>query len=442
MERGEETDRRDDHASRRRLLGVLAGGAGTALAGCVDTLTPDDGDGGDGGDDGMQTQGPGSGGSLDRTVRLGILMAQSGDLGSIVRPVVNAAALPVSQVNEADVPLTVDRRIEDTGSEAGTGVEVANQMVSDGIPMICGPAGSGVNIQVAKQVLIPNGVVGCSPASTSPTVTALNDDDLVYRTALSDAFQGRVLARVAAERIEASSAVTMHIDNNYGLELSTSFTETFEQEYDGTVATQVPFPSGADAYTSELEQAVGSNDPDVTVIIGYPDSGEVLLQNYYDNYSGDLPLLLTDGLQDPELAQSVDATLDNVSGTAPSTSGPGRDAFRSLYQSRYGIEPGVFTPNGYDAAAVLLLANVAAGSNDGTEIATSMNEVANPDGMTVTPDNLVEGVEAVADGDSVQYEGASSPVDFDSNGDLSAATFEYWQFQGESIETVDTVTLS
>jgi branched-chain amino acid transport system substrate-binding protein len=54
---------------------------------------------------------------------------------------------------------------------------------------IIGPAFSGVTLDVAAEVSIPAGVLLLSPSATSPAITDLDDDGLVWRTAPSDALQ-------------------------------------------------------------------------------------------------------------------------------------------------------------------------------------------------------------------------------------------------------------
>jgi len=48
--------------------------------------------------------------------------------------------------------------------------------------------------------------------------------------------------------------------------------------------------------------------------------------------------------------------------------------------------------------------------------------------IIVTLDNLAEGVETAANGEEIQYSGASSAVDFDDQGDLTAGSYEIWEF--------------
>ena len=177
------------------------------------------------------------------------------------------------------------------------------------------------------------------------------------------------------------------------------------------------------------------------VVIGYPASGVQLFRDYYSDYSSDRTVMVTDGLKDAALPDDVGSDMPNVIGTAPLASGPQADAFAEAYQNEYDREPGVFNAHAYDASAVMILANVAAGENSGQAVRDNMRTVANPEGTTVGPSNLPEAVEMVANGESVNYAGASSSVDFDDNGDMAAVSYEAWEFaSGDSdFNQIDTI---
>ncbi len=133
-------------------------------------------------------------------------------------------------------------------------------------------------------------------------------------------------------------------------------------------------------------------------------------------------------MQDKSLHDQVDYSLDGIRGTAPLVNGPGNQRFTKLFKNEYDTEPGIFTPHSYDASAVLLLANAYAGQNDGQAIGSAMPVVTTGDGKEITPDNLAEGIELAAQGEAVTYQGASSPVNFDENGDVTDGVIQYWEF--------------
>ncbi|WP_246988063.1 ABC transporter substrate-binding protein [Halorientalis marina] len=402
---------------RRRDVVKGLGAAGTiALAGCT---------GGGGG----------NGGS--RTLSQGVLMPLTGDLGNLGQPIRDGATLPF-KVLDGETDFTIDSQVEDTQTDPSQGQSAAQTLVDAGYPAVTGAASSEVTIQVAENVFIPNNVVGCSPASTSPAITDLDDKNLIWRTPPTDRLQGQVLAQVAAERESAETAATMYVNNSYGQLLSESFASAFG----GTVQNQVSFPKGANSYSSQLNQALG-DDPDVMVVIGYPESGVQLFRDYYTDYPGETPIFVTDGLRSADLPSNVGNAMSNVRGTAPLAAGPGNEYFTEQYQNEYDSEPGVFTSQAFDATAVCLLANAKAGENAGPPIAEQMQAVANPGGEEVTPSTLADGLSMAAEGTEIQYAGASSAVDFDDNGDLRAATYELFGFQeGGGVETIEEIQFS
>ena len=187
-------------------------------------------------------------------VRYGVLQPETGDLGSVGTPISQAGLLPATQLNGADTGFTFDARAADTQTQAQAGISAAESLVNAGYPGICGAASSTISIQVYQQVLIPNQVVGCSPASTSPRITNLEDDDYCYRTPPTDALQGQVLAQVASENIDATSASTMYVNNDYGQALSDVFVENFG----GEVVAEVAFEKQQSSYTSKLSEALNA----------------------------------------------------------------------------------------------------------------------------------------------------------------------------------------
>jgi ABC-type branched-subunit amino acid transport system substrate-binding protein len=199
----------------------------------------------------------GSGG-FGREIQVGILLPETGDLSPVGQPMIDAGRLPVQQVNDSDIDLTVNAQIEDTQTNSEPGTSAANALVNAGVPAVCGSASSGVNVPVSKEVFIPNEVVGCSPSSTALSVTNLEDDDYIFRTAPSDLLQGRVMAKVAAERLDAGTLTTLYVNNDYGQQLSERLTSLFEDTHDGTVQKQVAFNKAEDSYSDVISDAMSS----------------------------------------------------------------------------------------------------------------------------------------------------------------------------------------
>lgn len=424
---------------QRRDVLAGAGAAGvTALAGCTGGGDGDgggDGNGDSGGDsNGGTMTGTTEGGDMEgRTLKQGVLLPLTGDLGSLGQPIRDGGILPAAQL-EGETNFTIDIQQEDTETNPQAGIQGANTLINNGYPAITGPASSGVNLQVTRQAMIPNETVGCSPSSTSPAVTELDDNDYIFRTAPSDALQGQVIAQVASEQLGNSSAATMYVNNSYGQALSQSFAESF----DGEVLQQVAFQKEQSSYSSQLEEAL-NGDPETLVVIGYPASGVQLFRDYYNDFDSGEDIIVTDGLISNDLPDDVDNDMGNVIGTAPKASGPGREAFDELYIEEYDREPGVFNAHAYDATAVCLLANIYGGENTGTAVRDNLRRAANPEGETFNPSNLPEAFEAAAAGDDINYQGASSSVNFDDNGDMAAVSYAIFEVQDRDFAETDSV---
>lgn len=411
---------RDTRTSRYRRRGLLAAAAGTAtlgLSGCLGSNTE-------------QTEESRTALS-ERTLRYGGVMALSGGLESVGTPIADAATLPGKQLSTSDLEADVEWQIEDSETTARGGIDATRTLIDADYPAIAGPLGSGVTLQAVQQASIPEEVVNCSPASTTPTLSILNDRGFSFRTAPSDSLQAVVAARLAGDEHGASSAATLYISGDYGRQLSGAFATSF----DGEIQRQVSF---SDTYEEPLATALSDN-PDLLFVIGYPQDGVEIFGHYYDGYAGDETVFTTDGMMDPSLPEQVGEPMANVYGTAPSSNGPGYEAFTDRYKSEYGRAPGIFTANGYDAAAVLLLANAAAGKNDGGAIREQMRAVTSQGGTEVTPNTLAEGIRQAAAGDPVEYRGASSEVVFDENGDISGINYEYFQYETGGINVIKEV---
>ena len=200
-------------------------------------------------------------GGTDREMSVGILLPETGDLASVGGPMIQAAQLPVTQVNDAEpAGLTVNAQLEDTQTSPSAGTAAAESLVSAGVPSVCGSASSGVNVPVSQQVFIPNEIVGCSPSSTALSVSNLEDDDYIFRTAPSDILQGRVMAQVMSERLEADAVSVLHVNNDYGQQLSERFTNVFTDTFDGEVYRQVAFNIGESSYSSVIDSALSPPD--------------------------------------------------------------------------------------------------------------------------------------------------------------------------------------
>ena len=367
-------------------------------------------------------------------IKIGTLIDATGDLAVFGPPIVLATDLAALLVNEAG---GIDGRpIEMIHRDSGTSPQIATDAASalvnvDGVEAIVGSLSSGVSLAVAESVTIPNGAVLVSPASTSPAISNLDDNDLVFRTTVSDALQGVILANVASQ-LGYDNVATLYINNAYGEGLSTVFSDTFEG-LGGTVSAAVPIEGGQASYSSELRQA-SQGGATVLVAMSYPETAGVYLREAIEGQFFD-EFMFVDGTKNQEMLDGLGAdNFEGNYGTAPGAPGtPSQETFKELYASKLDGDPSdIFISEAFDAAAILALAIAEAGSEDGDDIKAAMRKVANAPGEKVGPGDLGRAVELISQGQDIDYVGAAGEQEFDENGDV-LNTIEIWKIEGGQI---------
>ena len=369
--------------------------------------------------------------------KIGTLLDETGDLGAYGPPIQNGVDLAVGLINDAGGISGTDVTVihADSGTSPNIATEAAGKLIEiDKVNGIVGSLSSGVTMAVAEAKTIPAGTVLISPASTSPAISVLEDNDTVFRTTVSDAAQGAVLARLAIEK-GYSHCSTLYVNNPYGSGLSEIFNTTFES-LGGHCEAQVPHEQEQPSYKSEIDKAITDHEPDVVVAMSYPKSAAVYLRELLEGgYSGDF--MFVDGTKNQEMFDELGAAqLEGMHGTAPgATDSDAKSTFSSLYEAKYGELPSnPFIGEGFDGAILLSLAmaKAAADGHGYTIDGNSLRFVANAPGEQVGPGDMKKALDLLADGKDIDYVGVAGDQEIDANGDVSN-TIEIWSIEGGEI---------
>ena len=335
---------------------------------------------------------------------------------------------------------------EDSATSPSVGVDRARKLVAiDRVVGVIGSLASGVTVPVAEAVTVPARIPQISPASTSPLLSVLPDQDFLFRTTSSDALQGVVAAQLAAGELvpgyRARTAATIFVNNPYGQGLSEAFARAFEAR-GGRVLAQVPHPGEVQpTYAALLERALAGK-PDILVAVSYPGHATVFLAESRDLFRF-TKWQFVDGTKSELLIRAIGARdLEGSLGTAPGSDPqwPGFQRFEQLYQQRFGARPPLpFMDSAYDAAAIFGLA-VAKAMHDGVPVTgravrDRLRVVANSPGVQVGPGDFQRALELIRQGQDIDYQGAAGPADFDANGDVLKAV-EIWRYQGGTMQQV------
>ena len=199
---------------RAHAIGMLLGAAGLSLTGA-----------------GMEPAAARTVGST--ALKIGLLLDLSSGSAEVYRDRQRAFELAIKHVNEGGgvfgLPVTV--AVGDATADPEKAVLAARRLVEvEGVHAIVGPNASASALPVAERVIGPASIPTISFSATSPSLTAVADDDFLFRTALSDVSQGPVLARVARER-GFDNVGLLYIDDPWGRGLAGAF----EAAWDGPV---------------------------------------------------------------------------------------------------------------------------------------------------------------------------------------------------------------
>lgn len=401
------------------------------------------------GDDEGSDSGGGSveGGEVSLDLTIGDLVPLTGDLSDFGEPGDKAAQLAVSEINsaidEVGADHTVTLETEDDQTTEEGGISGAQKLDQDGATCIAGSWASSVTIPVAKSVATRSEITMISPASTSDEITDLDDDGFLNRTAPPDSFQGPTLADFIEQELGGAEGKTVNIgarNDPYGTGLSDTFTAAWEAK-GGEIGSETIYEPEAATYDSEAEDIV-AGEPDAIVIIDFPETyakvGPALVA------TGDFDpgkTFVTDGLISGSLAEDagVDA-VEGIRGTAPGSPDDGEapQAFDTAYKAfdPTDVDRQTFDAQNFDAVVLCYLAAVAAGSADGADIASTVRDVSAAPGDKYTFEDLAGAIEALQNGDDIDYEGASGPIEMDDTGDATAGVYDTYQFDAKGAPQV------
>ncbi|MVO14551.1 ABC transporter substrate-binding protein [Parasedimentitalea huanghaiensis] len=355
------------------------------------------------------TAGTAFAGGHAKEVKLGILFGFTGPIESLAPSMGAGAELAMAEVTKSGMLLdtaTVTPMRADTGCiDNGLSTANAEKMLADGVSGIIGGDCSGVTGAILQNVAIPNGMVMISPSATSPGLSTMEDNGLFFRTAPSDAREGQVMAEVLTDRGVKSIALT-YTNNDYGKGLADAIKTSFEA-VGGEVTISAAHEDGKGDYSAEVG-ALASAGGDILVVAGYLDQGGLgIIQSSLDSGAFD-KFGLPGGMIGDSLPANVGADLNGSFGQIAGSGGQGAEAYFAMAEEAGFDGSSPYSPESYDAAALVMLAMQAANSKDPADYGTKIMDVANAPGEKIYPGELGKALELLKAGTDIDYVGASA----------------------------------
>ena len=258
-----------------------------------------------------------------------------------------------------------------------------------------------------------------------------------------------------------SKMAIVHFDDSYGNPFARSTTEEFAK-LGGVVVADIPVPGELKAnYTSEIGKVMATKPECLVLIVFDPHGDEFLreLKTARDAQPTALPssffIAGTDGVYTPDFitngrtnkAEATSPTIaEGVYGTNPDPAPESTQYgdFRNLYLAQFAFQSGETelgsnVANYYDAAILAALAVQRAGSTaDTVKIRDALLEVSRPGGKAFGPAQVGEALQALRNGQDIDYTGAGGPVDLDANGDV-ISDYIVWKVESGQFKTIERI---
>lgn len=372
----------------------------------------------------------------------------------------NAIRLALDELNE---PGRNSRKITlhmcDTAFDAMRTADQTRWLVNEKKIVALLTAGSSQTLAAAA-VTLPAGVLTMSSSATSPELTSKEDNTkvgLLWRTAPSDAIQGRVIANLLLNDARFNSVQKiglLYLDkDSYGLGLFEVITDRLR----GSSKSVKPVPYLRKDENSMLTAVLQLDpfDPDITVVVGFEDDATFLVKRGLSTTnlktSAGHRWFFSDSAKDAALLDDKDpevrAEVQGANGTAPAQgAGQAFNSFQLRFIQKNNSDPRnfSFTSHAYDSMYLLGLgvaySQASSGAVTGAKMAEGLTKVSsgsNPP-IELTPTNFGKAASELAAGRSVDVEGASGSLQFDAAGE-APSPIELWKVEGSNFVAVENI---
>lgn len=374
-----------------------------------------------GGEEGAAPGGDAGGGGAGETVTLAFMGALTGDSANLGINIRDGVKLAVDAANARGEGPTIALKEFDTAGDPAQAGTVKDQVIADDeVIGVVGPAFSG-----ETKAVIPAfedaGLAMISPSATNKDLPNIIPGGRVFhRVIADDALQASGIATYLAQTVKPKSVAYVHDNTEYGKGL-TDDVASLAGGQGVKAATPAPLTLDPEAQDfSATVNAVVSSGADVVFYGGYySEAGRFKKQLTDAGYTG--TFVSGDGSLDPGFIAAAGpqfaegARLSCPCNLAfPTSENEKLRGFFQQHTEQLGREPGLYSPEGYDAANILI-EGIKAGNTDRESLLSWLEE------------------------DFTSYEGVSKTVEFAENGNVNSRDFFVFQVKDGKLAPLETV---
>lgn len=360
-----------------------------------------------------------------RELTIAFVGAKTGDSANLGLNIRDGVKLAVDEENQAGGDVTIRLKEFDTAGSKDQANTIKSQFIGDNdVVGIVGPAFSGETRAVLGD-LQQAGLPMITPSATNKDLASQVPPDGVFHRALGDdILQASGIAEYL-NTVEKPKSVAYVYDNSpEGAEYAKALTEDVEKKVSASGVRRVLLealdpkaPSFLDTITKVKNSGAG-----LVFYGGYYEAAGRFRKELVDN-NVKVPFVSGDGSLDPGFVENAGA--DKAEGarlTCPcnlafESSQGALKKFYDDYKRSAGKEPGLYSPEGYDAAKILIK-GIKAGNDTRQKLL-----------------NYLENEVRV-------YEGVSKIIEWEPNGNIKARQFFVFQVKAGKIVPLQEITLS
>lgn len=373
----------------------------------------------------------------DGTLTVGSLLPTTGDLAFLGPPEIAGVETAIKDINSAGG--VNGQQVAYVQQDSGDGTpniapQSVDKLLNNKVDVIIGAASSSVSLSVIDKI-INAGVVQFSPANTSTAFDTYDDKNLYFRTAPSDVLQGAVMANLVVGDGYKNIAILARQDS-YGEALADQVAKGIE-DGGSNVATKTLYSADASNYTAEVNKVAATN-PDAIVLIAFNETTKIIPALIAKGVGPqDVQTYFVDG-NTADYSKDFDpGTLEGVKATYPGAELT-NDFKARLLKTDPKLTDFTYGPESYDATVMTALAATAAKDDAGEAIASKLVDIS--EGGTKCTE-YSECVDLLNQGEDIDYDGVSGPVDLNDTGSPSKATIGIFQYNNKNTyENLDYVT--
>lgn len=358
-------------------------------------------------------KGPAKGGEIP----IGIIVPLTGGGAQFGPQMEKALRLAVDEINKAAPPMgkTFKLYVEDGETNPDAAVRAAQKLINvNGVKAILGTWSSGVTLAVAP-LAIQAGIVQMH-TSGADAITNLDSKGLVWRFQPEARWTGAAIA--AAAKVEGwKTAAAAARNDPSGVSTIESFTSAFEKN-GGSVLEKVTYTPEQSSYSSDVRKLAKADvdfvfnstyAPELTVMVKDARTDGSKVNWVAPGWAVNNAFISAVGAEAANGIWAVDS--------APNVDKKAYKSFMKAFTAKTGttlLPSDTYVFSAYDMAVVLALAMTDCDCDGGEKLSKSILDITTPNGDEVG--SYAEGAKALTDGKKINYQGASSDLDFNEKG--------------------------